>query len=354
VTEVDVVVAGGGPAGCAVALALARAGWHTVVVDGRRESRPALGESLPSAARPLLERLGLLDEFLRGPHRPVVANRSCWGSPEPRDRPALLAPYGHGWHLERESFDAMLRAGAAAAGAHFESGRVRSVRAEPGRFELNVGGGEFLARGVVDATGRTAAVARRLGATVRRVGRLVAVCSRSADSANGVGEDGVSLVEAASDGWWYSAPLPGGPYVVQFVTLPEQWRAGRPLAERLDSAPLTRERVGRLAEDAPLAVGAHSALAEPCAGPGWAAVGDAAVAHDPLASAGLAMALRSAARAAEALATWLADGDGGPLARYDAMQHAAFTSYLAERGRMYAQERRFGAAPFWAATSASP
>jgi flavin-dependent dehydrogenase len=354
VSAVDALVAGGGPAGSAVALALARAGWETVVVDGRRDARPPLGESLPSAARPLLERLGLLDEFLAGPHRPVVANRSCWGSPEPRDRPALLAPYGHGWHLERESFDAMLRAGAAGAGARFVSGRVRSVRADSGRFELDVGDRAFLARGVVDATGRTAALARRLGATVRRVGRLVAVCSRSADPANGVGEDAVSLVEAAPDGWWYSAPLPGGPYVAQFATLPEHRRARRPLSERLDSAPLTRERVGRLAEEAPLAVGAHSALTQPCAGPGWVAVGDAAVAHDPLASAGLAMALRSAARAAEALAAWLADGDAGLLARYDAMQEAAFTSYLAERGRMYAQERRFGAAPFWAATSASP
>ncbi|WP_258311425.1 FAD-binding protein [Streptomyces sp. NWU49] len=54
----DVLVAGGGPAGCVAALSLARAGTRVVIVAPVASPGWRVGESLAPAARPLLERLG--------------------------------------------------------------------------------------------------------------------------------------------------------------------------------------------------------------------------------------------------------------------------------------------------------
>ncbi|MER5995972.1 FAD-binding protein [Streptomyces viridosporus] len=53
----DVLVAGGGPAGCVAALSLARAGTRVVIVAPVASPGWRVGESLAPAARPLLERL---------------------------------------------------------------------------------------------------------------------------------------------------------------------------------------------------------------------------------------------------------------------------------------------------------
>jgi flavin-dependent dehydrogenase len=356
--DFDVLVAGGGPAGCATALALSRAGWRTAVVDRTRTVRASIGESLPSAALPLLESLELHDAFAGAPHRRVRANRSCWGQALPTERSALFAAHGEGWHLDRHHFDNMLRVGAFAAGASFIDGRVRMVDtshksgltvciARGRRGDTTSTSLDVRTRSIVDATGRNATVARQLGARLRRADKLVAVCTHSVIHPPLSAHDAVSFVEACADGWWYSAPLPNGPYTVQFLTRPEIWRAQPGLTERLGSAPHTSERVGALAPEAPTVVPAHSSCVSPCAGPGWVAVGDAAAACDPLAAGGLAMAMRSGLRAGHALARWLLDGDSADLERYTHMQETAFADYLAQRARLYALERRWPRAPFW-------
>ena len=62
-------------------------------------------------------------------------------------------------------------------------------------------------RVVVDASGRTATVARTLGARRQRVGRRVAVVWELAGT-GARDRDGTTLVEAIPEGWWYTAPAP--------------------------------------------------------------------------------------------------------------------------------------------------
>jgi 2-polyprenyl-6-methoxyphenol hydroxylase-like FAD-dependent oxidoreductase len=110
------VVAGGGPAGSAASLALARLGRRVLLVDSGN-STPAVGEALPPVGRALLGELGLLDGFLRQGHAPSHGNASAWGSDTLATHDFLFGLHGHGWHLDRARFDAGLRDAARAAGA---------------------------------------------------------------------------------------------------------------------------------------------------------------------------------------------------------------------------------------------
>src|ERR1700704_4556955 len=83
--EADVCVIGGGPAGAASALRLARLGHRVVLVERAARGRPHVGESLPPTVLPLLAELGVRERveaagFLR-PRGALVH----WGEGEARE-----------------------------------------------------------------------------------------------------------------------------------------------------------------------------------------------------------------------------------------------------------------------------
>src|SRR5207244_1905244 len=77
-TGFDVIVFGGGVGGCATALALARRGLTTVILERPAASVPRVGEHLAPDARPPLERLGVWTRFLADRHRPSPGVRIAW------------------------------------------------------------------------------------------------------------------------------------------------------------------------------------------------------------------------------------------------------------------------------------
>ena len=79
----------------------------------------------------------------------------------------------------------------------------------------------------------------------------------------------------------------------------------------------------------------------------WVAVGDAALAVDPLTGSGVVRALRMAESAASTVSALLDGGGPGSLADYESARDEECTAYLTERARQYAGVRRF-ATPFWA------
>ncbi|MFJ8042037.1 FAD-dependent oxidoreductase [Kitasatospora sp. NPDC096147] len=360
----DVLVAGGGPAGAATALALAGRGCSVLLADaGGGPGKP--GESLPSVARVLLGDLGAGELPLAEGHLPCYAHQSAWGSAALASTDYIRDPRGPGWHLDRARFDRALRAAAGRAGAQLaERTTVRSATRRPeGGWTVTLQGGGTLrqvhCQWLVDAAGRRRAVAGRLPAARQRTDRLVAVRLELEPAAGGA-PVGTSLLEAAPDGWWYTAPMPGGRRLLGYFTdadlaAPTGLAAFRRLLDRTT-------HVARLAAAHPPApdvpprrAPAHSAQLDTPLGPGWLAVGDAATAFDPLSAQGVLTALHTGATAGHALASHL-DGDRTALTAYQENLDALRAAYRRNRHAVYAQERRWPDRPFWQRrhTSAAP
>jgi 2-polyprenyl-6-methoxyphenol hydroxylase-like FAD-dependent oxidoreductase len=351
VHEYDVAIVGGGPAGAAVARALALRGRDVVVLEATAFGGPRFGETLPPECNPLLRALGVLDALAASGAVDSPGTVSAWGAGAPAETDFVANPFGGGRHVDRNAFDAMLCAAAASAGATIRTGAraVRCSRAgEDGAWRIAVdgaGGEPLAARFVVDASGRNGV---RLGEHDGRVvdDALVAIFLRF-EHAGAPPADLRTLVESAPDGWWYCAPLPSGETVAAFFTDPQLYRdEGIGLAEQLAQAPLARERIGAARIAASHVVHVPSSVRARAAGDGWAAAGDAAAAYDPLSGFGITKALRDAGALAAAVDGALR-GEPAALDAYAAGVRRAFDAYAAQRRAYYALETRWPERPFW-------
>lgn len=347
----DALVAGSGPGGAVAALVLARKGLRVLLVDGTPSvaTRLKVGESLPPGARPLLRDLGLLAAVEAGGQLRSSGTTSAWGSPAPTGVDFVLGPDGPGWHLDRDRFDRSLRDAAVAVGAELRTGAVaRSPRRTSAGWQVRVGEGEEVeARALVDATGRRASLARALGARRRRRDRLVGLVGVAA--AGEEDRDARTLVEAVPEGWWYTALVPGRRRVVAFMSdvdlLPPGIRTAGGYQEELARTEHVRPLVEAVGD--PQTEAANGSQLEPACGTGWIAVGDAALAFDPLSSQGILTALYGGMTGAEALAAFL-DGDADALGRYRMRLDAIVAAYERNLLHAYGSEIRWPGNPFWA------
>ena len=342
-------------------MALQLAGRRSVLLLDRKTTfGPQIGESLHPDGHRLLAELGLLRSMNDQGHAAYHANRSVWGSDRPVDMDFLRHPDGAGWHLDRARFDLWLRDNAVARGATIATGaRINRIARDAGQWRIEfsdrMGCHEVGASIIVDGGGRKSPIARSLG-----VRRRPAPCDRLACGwvhLKGTGDhgSGLTVVEATSQGWWYTAPLPEGGRVLAFHTdrdLPAAQIAydfsGLPGHARATTLEISRTLVG---EGDPTIVAkgytaANGSFLERSAGECWLAVGDAALATDPIAARGLLHALYTGAAAASAIE------------RAHSGQPNAFDTYagtvadlIREYERLwrfgYAQEKRFASSAFW-------
>jgi len=337
----DVVVAGGGPAGAVAALKLSRRGFRVALIEQSAYDNFRVGETLPPQIRSPLMELGIWERFLSSERLESYGIRSSWETPAARHRDFLFNPYGCGWHVDRARFDAMLAHSAAEAGAELHlSAHVKSCTMTGGHCQLDVVHDNkhvsFFARVLVDATGRKALLASRLGAQADVADRLIGAvtfCKLSEPAQ-------WALIEAVEEGWWYSAPLPGGRMVFAYMTDSDLWNGER-WHELIELAPLTFKRAGcRHIPSPSLVVSAGSLVRRPVVGPNWIATGDAALAFDPLSGQGVLKSIETGTRCAAAIVGYLA-GDPGAFKSYDSWVQETYETYLSVRRHFY------GAVPHW-------
>jgi flavin-dependent dehydrogenase len=328
----DVAIAGGGPAGLVAATLLARGGARVALVSPAPERPPRPGETLPGAGLRLLRTLGLPVPLPSGPHRRLTGIASAWDG-EIVERDYLRSPDGPAWLIDRPAFDRGLADGAAAAGVRLVDDRVSAERRGAG-WRLQGKGKAIEAGFLIDATGRSASLARRLGARTRIDHELVALWSTAEGDAPARLDR--PLIERTADGWWYAVRLSERRTFASFHTTAARGARARGSGAWTERLRATRFLAPILAVAGPFAPARGSAAGgsrlEPCRGEGWAACGDAAMAFDPLSSQGLLGAMAGGHMLAEAL---LAEERGPALADYSGRLDEIWRLYRARRCAFY-------------------
>lgn len=318
---------------------------------------PKAGETLPPQCRILFERLGIWEAFLAEGHLPAFGSKSAWGDGHVASQEFMTTVQRNGWHLDRERFDAFMAQQAVLAGVEILlDTSMRNCRRAAGGWELEVHGHpeSISCKLLVDATGRSASVARQAGADLLRFDHLTGTMAVFEGSSI---LDRDTLVEACPRGWWYSALLPGQKMACAFFTDAsiaaelrihqlEGWKA------MLAQAPLSAQRILPLLHVQTPELKAWPAQSQRLSMPiglDWIAVGDAAAAFDPLSSQGIFFALRSALMAAFACADLLAGGEEAENAvqKYRGSQAEQFVGYWEVRRDFYQMEQRWATEPFW-------
>lgn len=346
----NAVVAGAGPAGTVAAHIMAREGWSVLIVDSPRVGGFRIGEALPAAASRLLRKIGFAPPNTDGGHARIGGNLWSWGSGDLEASDCFCDPEGPGWRLDRLRFDKQLCRQAAQSGASFKRARVVGLSRRDDHWRIEFDDATFAtARWLIDATGRSAALAQKVGAQRHRDGRLLAIYVRGEPDA-GFQFDR-TIVESAPNGWWYAARLPSGAPVagihldprdaVPMMAIPGAWRHALERTRHL--APLLRN--AKFGKPMP-AQEACGACLDHVFGNGWVACGDAAVSFDPISSQGIFSALHGGMSAARAL---LAHENGERLAlvRYAARINTIREVYLARWRALYRDEVRWLDEHFW-------
>ena len=138
----DALIVGAGPAGSAVAIQLARAGWSVALIESQCfPRRKVCGECIAASNLPLFEALGIGDtfNFLAGPDLRSVRLLRGDRMAEAELPAADHARYPWGRALGREALDSLLLEQARAAGALvFQPCTVQAILGGPGSWHCEL------------------------------------------------------------------------------------------------------------------------------------------------------------------------------------------------------------------------
>lgn len=325
----DVIVIGGGPAGCTTAALSAEAGLKVLLLEREAIPRFHVGESLIPKTYDAIDRLGLLERMKQSafPKKYSVQFVTDTGKVtapfyfdeyDPRESSVT-------WQVERADFDKMIADRAIELGATLRIGaHVMDVlfdgeQAVGVKVKLNNGPDgepeicEIAAKVIVDATGQSSFIASRLG--VKKKDPLLqkgTIWTYWKGAHRDPGKDEGATLIMQTEGkksWFWYIPLSNDIVSVGCTgSMKYMFNKDRGSAEDVYQEELTRcPELERRLENAErcenyFSTKDFSYRASKTAGDGWCLVGDAFGFIDPVYSSGVLLALASGEYAADAIA----------------------------------------------------
>ncbi|OAB78796.1 tryptophan 7-halogenase [Cochleicola gelatinilyticus] len=353
-----IIIVGAGPAGCACAISLLSEGFKVLLIDNSKEGKFKIGESIPPYMNFLLKKLGVYQSFLKEQHEPCFGSCSYWGGPLRGYNDTVLSPYGHGWHLDRATFDNSLQKEATKRGAtilrdtrflsseNLPSGHRIFMKTETNKIEF------IDADFVVDASGSNAVFASSQKSRKIKGQELICLGMRFERTI----EKEISkltFLESVPEGWWYAARIPGNELLVTLYTLPEIVRELKlnEIPNWITLATKAPNISKLIAEMKPkdTKIGGFTTKSfclNKVVGNQWLAIGDAATTYDPITAQGITKAVTQGIRASEVITQHFM-GSKIALKSFEDEIQKQYNDYKKARTYFYSLEQRWTHAPFW-------
>lgn len=324
-TQCDVLVVGGGPAGSTCAALLAKKGFDVIMLEKEEHPRFHIGESLLPANMPLLERLGVAEEIKK---IGLLKLGIEFNSPEHEH--VSLIEFSDSWNkdlswayqVRRSEFDEILFRNAAKNGVHtIEKCRVRDVQIDDKNIapvhvyaEMETGQAiTFEAKFIVDASGRDTFLANKYKTKQKdKKHSSSAIFGHFHQATRLPGDkEGYISIFWFEHGWFWFIPLADGTTSVGAVCWPYYLHSRKKplddfLWDTINLSPQLAERMkhAKLVSETH-ATGNYSYSSTISHGKQFIMIGDAYAFVDPVFSSGVMLAMNSAFKGAEVVETVL-------------------------------------------------
>jgi 2-polyprenyl-6-methoxyphenol hydroxylase-like FAD-dependent oxidoreductase len=342
--KVQVVIAGGGPAGMMLGLLLARAGIETLVLEKHADFlRDFRGDTLHPSTLEVIAELGLLDALLELPHDRVAEIAAQFG-----DTPLKIADFRHlptrcGFIAMMPQWDFLnFLASQAARYPKFRlrmNAQVTGLLVDTKISGVKVGDEEVRADLVIGADGRHSTVRAHAGLEVENRGAPIDVLwfrlsRQPGDPENSMGrfDPGAALVLINRRDYWQMG------YVIPKGAADELRSAGLPaFRERLVRLlPWMADRAGELAHwDQLSLLTVQIDCLKQWWRPGLLCIGDAAHAMSPVGGVGINIAIQDAVAAGN----FLGGGDFSPANLRRLQRRREWPARATQRLQILAQDR---------------
>lgn len=353
----DVVILGGGPAGTSAAISLLQKGYSVAVIEKTSYSANRIGETVPPQIKGLFTELQINDEILNlNHHLPSYANQSAWGNASVVQNNFFFNPFGNGWHLNRLKFDNQLIEQTEKSGAKvFIDSDIKTIVQNDAeewviKFSNSNKPETIAARVAIDATGRNSFLVKKKGGKRLNIDHLIGLVSIQENCLEQK-QSNYTLVESTKNGWWYSADLPGDKIIIAYMTDADLYKKEMQSPSvfwqrNLSETKYTKARSIKNNGQPIDLYAAGSFITDRRFGKNWLAIGDAAMAFDPLTSAGIVKGIKDGCNAANALHDFFC-GKKKDFKEFADSFEKRFMDYLSQRKKYYLLEKRWKEETFW-------
>ncbi|XOV78237.1 MAG: NAD(P)/FAD-dependent oxidoreductase [Aestuariibacter sp.] len=368
-SNLSIYIIGGGPAGCATALALhqqalnSRHELHITLCDAPNKSAPAIGETVPPMLTQYLNELNIASILETTDHLICPGSISKWQDDTPGYNDFFFTPVGNGFHLNRTTFNAQLQDACRERKIKvINDTRLSEVRIQQQKLELTLKTDgkqkQHYCDFVVDASGHSRSVTNRLNIAQNNLDHVVSICAFY--DLKGTPKNAAhTLVSSAEKGWWYGTRLPDDKALVSLCTDTkalkennfnsiENWYQYFSTTDWFYQQ-CCKQFGGLLGvpEEIHLRPSSSSILSN-VVGQNWLAVGDAASSYDSISSAGITKSVYHGIKAGHALANLIWTGSNKALSNYQETVFSDFNQYLQQHQMHYhAGGGKFNHKGFW-------